>query len=1128
MPVSRKRKRHPHSRLMGLLRGSNRSELTVSIARSASDDAFEDAARWSVLHLKARGPLQRLRPRKIGDLYQGSPLKPLALKKELVWAREIILQHREPISAQLVFKARVEAALIEDDFDQVINLLDELEATQGYSLFSISTRIATLQLYRGLEAQKEFLQSVRSQKATENLPFFGYWWSIRCEESSSKKNFERDFGARLKRWSIEESFRAHIAFEVLRQVPSEGEEAALLCGSYLASAFDVYQAVIALAETTYIEGRSTRGDFLPLLRKFKDVFSDTRINKILYLAGQNEALDGVPSPSLDWRNALVSKGSDLPPGLPSSLEEIRAAALLGKSFGDDHPFARRLADAFGSRLLPEQTARGQAALSKLGAMFDHLSTGEWLSAYAADPHLLDNEKSKASAIRRFVNTATLEPEISERISSVQRAQLQTLLPSTTENAYLQWIERLVGKDGGSDSKKLNRKAELQLDLLAAIAAERFEDLLRLASEFHEVCGGHSHLSLNALLQGEMGLRGVAAAATFVVDRLLEDPKLAAWLPIEDVANEVLKEEVDASLIDIPILLQFASQERADPFASERTYAVEDYLASQGALRPTDLTSRIDRSAANPKELYFFRECCAVSGLRVSTLFQNETELEEERIALCQWLIQDKNDQAEVLEEEARELVRGKSVRQGLKELEGSKLSIDSAGLRQWAGRALREDYNRYIDLLESGVFVVDEEFKQAVLDAIGSERPDQSNLKIPDNESAELLGSIVTRAIREFALHSEHGLDAYLSLRIRHGTISGHLRGPIEELNIITRRRADMSYLPNEYWIERLGGALPYELIRQLDEQLGQLSQEYDELIERLTNELIQVRTADKPNGLIPVEVSSALMAAILAETNPSVSFDDFMVRCEDIFWVIVSSGAGLVSTAIEDIENEIHAMFDGAEQRVRDLGGEATAPLRDALLRGKGIALSQLEKIEEWLQPPTTQGSIALDIDALVNVSLSVLQGFYNTFQPKIELHSDGKMQLQGAVRWFSDVFFILFENVLKYSGNATDPKIEITFMEETEHLSFRVVNSVDNMTAEKAKSIEEAREKIRDGSFRTAVRSEGGTGLPKLAKVIGVGKGGELDFQYDDENSTFAVQFKVPTLEIAGGDTNGRHSDR
>lgn len=1108
---------------MGALRGSNRSENTLIIARAANDTEFEKAAQWAVMHLRTRGPLQRLRPRRLGELYQGSPLEPLPLNKELIWAREIVLQNRDVIRGILLLKFRIEGALLANDYPLTIQLLDELEATQGYSLFSVSTRLAVLQIDEGLEAQKEFLRSIRSQTVGGNLPFFGYWWSVRCEDSSSWQNFERDFKARLKRWSIDEAFRAHIAFEVLKQSPREGEEASLICGSYRASAFDIYEVLIALAETCLIERREAFEELVPLLRSFDETFDDPRLTKILFLAGQSANLDQLSQPVFEWRDALVVDEPTLPAELPMSLEEVRAAALMGHTADEASPLAKRIGKALGSRLRPEETSKGQAALRKLGAMFDHLSSGRWLTAYASDPHLLENQSSAASSLRRFINSSSLEPEVKRYLDQDKQQLLTRSLQAPSTTPYLAWLDKLATHQMGSGSGTLSRIAELELDILSAVANERLDDLLHKASEFETVVGDHSHLSLNARLKGELGLNGIQAAASFAVDRLLKNKDLAAWLPISAIAKQIIDEGVDAGSIDIPILLHFAAQEQSDPFASERTYAVEDYLAARGALRPTDLTSRIDRSEATDKELFFFRECCAASSLRISTLFQNETELEEERIALCQWLIAEKDDETEALEEEGRELVRGRLVRQGLKELEGSKLSIDSAGLRQWADRTLREDYNRYIDLLESGLVEIDEDFKKSVFDALGSERAGQPNFEIPKNEGAELLGSIVTRAVREFALHSEHGLDAYLSLRIRHGTISGHLRGPIEELKIITRRRSDGSYLPNEHWIERLGGALPQEAIQVIDDWLTSLSRQYDELIFKLTNELIQVRTADKPQGLIPVEVSNGLLALVLAETNETVTFENFMVRCEDIFWVIVSSGSGFVGRAIEDAAGEIQSMFDGVEERLRDVGDESCAPLRDALVRGKGTALSQLEKIGEWLQPPTTQGAIALDIDALVNVSLSVIQGFNKTFQPTINLKIESNKHLDGAVRWFSDVFFILFENVIKYSGNAIDPEIDIRIVGEAEHLSFRVANTVANMTADQVERIEEAREKIRNGSFRTAVRSEGGTGLPKLAKVIGVGKGGELDFDYDEETSVFAVQFKVATLEIAGGEGDG-----
>lgn len=1128
MPVSRRRKRIRPSRYLGLLRGSGRSEDTIAIARSFGRNATEEVANWTVRHLQAKGPLQRLRPRRLSGIYDGATPAPLPIDQELIWANEIVVQNSSTIKSYLGYKLEIESALCADQADRVFTLLDGLEAKEGYSLFSIATRIAALQLFYGLEAQKEYLAKIRTQNASPNIRFFSYWWSVRCEDRSSWANFQKDFSSQLKRWSIDESFRAHIGFEVLRRIPAEGQEASLICGSYLGTAIDVYETILAVAETCLIESRSSFGEFLPFISHFSSVAPDPRTTKLLFLTEANNAVSTIQNPELDWRNALVSANPTIPSAPPRSLEEIRAAAMAQHDFCDHQIFAHRIAEAFSNEVRPEETARNNAILVKLGAMFDHLSVGGWLAAIAANPHLLDKDGGDQATWRRFIHANNLEPEILGKLPQQHQSALRARLPSLTIHPYVEWIDKLAVCDSGQSSNTLNKVAKLQLDLIAAVATREYQALIRLGKEYESEVGFHSHLSLNALMWGELGLYGVPKAACFVVDQLLQNPHFAAWLPIEEFAIQALAEDFDQKSIDLPILLHFAANIQKESFSSERTYAVEDYLSANGALKPTDLLERIKRDQATSREVFFFRECCSVSSMRISTLFQNETELEDERIAICHWLIEQECDQAEVLAEEARELVRGRLVRQGLKELEGSKLSIDSAGLRVWADRVLREDYGRYIDFLETGLFTVNDDFKEAVLSAIETDTPDQSTPTIPDNEGASLLGSIVTRAIREFALHSEHGLDAYLSLRIRHGTLSGHLRGPIEELNIITRRRSDGSYLPNEYWIERLGGSLPPDSIIEIDNCLTNLSRHYDTLIERLTKDLIQVRTADKPSGLIPIEVSSVLLAAMLAETNSEVSFEDFMVRCEDIFWLIVSSGSGPIRAAIDDISNEIHDIFDGAERSLRQYGEETTAQLRDSLVRGKGIALTQLEKIQEWLQPPTTQGSVALDVEALINVSLSVIRGFYNTFQPNITLNLNGNRQLQGAVRWFSDVFFIIFENVLKYSGNSTDPDVEITFDEVPEYLSFKIVNSVDDMSPEHCERIERARERIQDGSFRTAVRSEGGTGLPKLAKVIGYGKGGELDFGYDEESSTFEVRFKVRTLEISEGDADDENSDR
>ncbi len=212
-----------------------------------------------------------------------------------------------------------------------------------------------------------------------------------------------------------------------------------------------------------------------------------------------------------------------------------------------------------------------------------------------------------------------------------------------------------------------------------------------------------------------------------------------------------------------------------------------------------------------------------------------------------------------------------------------------------------------------------------------------------------------------------------------------------------------------------------------------------------------------------------------------------------------------------------MQSLFDGTEQDIRGITDDGTAPLRDAILRARQAALAAIEKIKEWLAPPTTPASLTLGVEELIRVSLAVINGFYREFRPNITFNMGDLPTMQGVVRLFSDIFFIIFENVLKYSGNETDPDIQIEVEERDDHLWFRITNSVENVSADERARIAGARERIESGAFRTAVRGEGGTGLPKLAKVIGFGSGGgTIDFQLSEDGSEFAVEFTLRKIDV------------
>jgi hypothetical protein len=100
------------------------------------------------------------------------------------------------------------------------------------------------------------------------------------------------------------------------------------------------------------------------------------------------------------------------------------------------------------------------------------------------------------------------------------------------------------------------------------------------------------------------------------------------------------------------------------------------------------------------------------------------------------------------------------------------------------------------------------------------------------------------RIWKEFSSNSHHGLDVYLSTRIRHGTLTGHLRRPFEEQSLICQRDAvSGQYRDHPFWSERLREQEPNE-ISGLQNLLKEFSAEIDGDIIRLNTENLRVRLA--------------------------------------------------------------------------------------------------------------------------------------------------------------------------------------------------------------------------------------------------------------------------------------------
>jgi hypothetical protein len=96
-------------------------------------------------------------PRRLEELWIWPPLQPVSLTREVDWVAAQIIEEGQRIGRFLDLKVAYEHALCRGDSIECFTTLDTLERELGVSFWSIEARIGALQLYEGLEAQKNYL-----------------------------------------------------------------------------------------------------------------------------------------------------------------------------------------------------------------------------------------------------------------------------------------------------------------------------------------------------------------------------------------------------------------------------------------------------------------------------------------------------------------------------------------------------------------------------------------------------------------------------------------------------------------------------------------------------------------------------------------------------------------------------------------------------------------------------------------------------------------------------------------------------------------------------------------------------------------------------------------------------------
>jgi hypothetical protein len=368
----------------------------------------------------------------------------------------------------------------------------------------------------------------------------------------------------------------------------------------------------------------------------------------------------------------------------------------------------------------------------------------------------------------------------------------------------------------------------------------------------------------------------------------------------------------------------------------------------------------------------------------------------------------------------------------------------------------------------------------------------------------------------QYVGNPDYGLDKYLSVRIRHGTFTAHLRSPIEDARLITSKDLGGSgYRPNEYWPAQL---LPYDAWRrqELSQRLTDFSSAYDELLDR-TKALLTVSKDAKGAGLFgfgltPRAVSTLEAVVVHDDTSCEVFVDRVISLCDEL---LEDSLTRIRELLARDFKDQASLLLDQLSADVESFGTNAST-LVNAIGQASVALRVTADRVQDWFSRSAGAMSEPFTLDEAVEISRQAALRISRGFVLESETAAVEGLRFKGVLMFpLIDVLFIVMDNVIKHSGIYPRPIARLRAWRGEGCVRIRCENPLGpGISAIQVRKRFDARMQAAGSTEgAAAVAREGGTGLYKLARIVSndLAAQGEYEFGVDDKDVAF-VEVAIP----------------
>jgi len=1060
---------------------------------------------------KTYAALTALGPRSTSELvWSRKSLAPLTLEFELDWASIWLSGQAARLNAFRAAAMEIQAFVLANELQPALKALDSFVARSGWSLWAVELRAALLQMLEGTDSQRAWLGELQS-RTDNSIP--GLLFQMFGDRNDDTFSYEAVYRKCMNSFPRFEEIAPwlvdYLKFRALANVTDPSKALpGVLCRDISSSLIDYYEDVVEVL--TYVECRTELEALRPAaLRLVCNLqakgFRDHRLDKLEHtLRGTFFDTHVVAVPPIEFRDlyagSSTSENSKLPLNVSRALAQCqREGAAAYEVVGD---------------------------LLKWGLNLRSLDIGPAVAVYAL----------KASS--SFQDERALPLSIPLLTGSLSIDDAAALRP-TAAKALLQQFLRQRGVEldietacaFASPEAQANFQPDSQVQLVAALQlleAKHYEELASLTNELrvHGPFWERQCAKLDALSFISMG--NLPQAVDLLEEWFRKDKRYAREFPSEVLfdANPWSRlRNLDAVKVGIVAHYEFEANGNAN-VGYICKMACRSFL--QSALRERVADDFEAASETRKAQLIaFMRDVWVEENLSMCHQFESTSQVRDERMAVIQLLLGWDEARAPEYAEAIRQITLSQTLQRGLERIDQTRVFVNESAISRWAEKELEQDYDRWRRLAESssGSRTVDDLLRQYVLDPSNLALLTELTSGKPTASDVVLL-DILDRLYKRFLLDPAEGLDAYLSVRIRHGSLRGTILGPLDEQSLLFSSEFSGDAF-DARWGEQLG--LTFQERAALVPRIQAFSTDVRRIVDEFIDERIQVQSEEKPLGAFPsVVVAQAAKIIVLGLAERPLSFNAFLNVAYGIFWQIIEVQLnGLREEVSGRIVSEIRARAEALITQVRGLGANCL-PLITTLTTASTTTKSQCDTVADWFRLPSYTDGESYELRDAISIASAATRNVHRSFTAEIETISlplDALPLTTSALSVLMDCLFVVFENAWKHSGFFGElPAIALAAEYDPAYrlLMLRAVSAVSPSRKEELLSgeLSRLRAKYLSELPLELVRKEGGSGFPKLARLARATPA-EIcyaPFDFGIEGDNWFTQVTVPLYERDG----------